>query len=166
MAVFESIWSDLRIALRVLRKSPGATALSVISIALGIGLTTGMFSVGDAMLLRPLAVSHPEELRAVASIGDDGNQFLYGWPDYLDVAEAGKGQAEFAAYQRRGLMLASGDESESVLASPVTPNYFSLLGIHAAVGRASIETVSGRPQVVLGYRLWQRRFGGDPKVVG
>src|SRR5438045_1640420 len=111
MATLESIWSDLRIAARVLRTSPGATALSVVSIALGIGVTAGMFSVGDAML-RPLAVSRPEELRVAKSFGDDGNAFMYGWPDYLDMAEAGRGLADFAAYQRRGLMLNAGEESE------------------------------------------------------
>ena len=62
MALLESIWQDLRIAIRVLRKSPGATALSVVSIALGIGLTAGMFSVGDAMLLRPMAFHQPDKL--------------------------------------------------------------------------------------------------------
>lgn len=166
MALLESIWQDLRIAIRVLRKSPGATALSVISIALGIGLTAGMFSVGDAMLLRPMAFHQPGKLLYATSLGDDGRPLMYGWPDCLDMAAAGRDLAEFAAYQRRILLLAAGDETEMLLASPVTQDYFSLLGVRAMLGRASVDTAAGRPQAVLGYRLWQRRFGGDPDIAG
>ncbi len=81
MVSFESVRADFRLAIRVLAKSPGATALSVISIALGIGLTAGMFSVGDAMLLRPMPFHEPRKLLKAVSFGDDGRAFLYGWPD-------------------------------------------------------------------------------------
>ncbi|MGA1997781.1 MAG: hypothetical protein ABSH45_18600, partial [Bryobacteraceae bacterium] len=74
---------DLRMALRLLAKNPGATALAVLSIALGIGLTTGLFAIGDAALLRPPPVEKPRELWSVNSRGDDGNWMMYGWPDYL-----------------------------------------------------------------------------------
>src|SRR5450432_3636120 len=139
MALLESIWQDLRIAIRVLRKSPGATALSVVSIALGIGLTAGMFSVGDAMLLRPMAFHQPDKLLTATSLGDDGRTLMYGWPDYTDMLAVGRDMAEFAAYQRLGLLLAAADETEMLLASPVTPNYFSLLGVRAMLGRASVD---------------------------
>lgn len=142
------------------------TALSVLSIALGIGLTAGMFSVGDAVLLRPMPFREPGKLLTVVSRGDDGREMTYGWPDCLDMAAAGREIGEFAAYQRRGLLLAAGDETELVLADPVTPNYFALFGVRAQAGRASVESVGGRPQVVLGFRLWQRRFGGDDGIVG
>ena len=125
-----------------------------------------MFSVGDAMLLRPMPFHQPGKLLKAASLGDDGRPMLYGWPDCLDMAAAGRGLAEFAAYQRRGLSLAEGDETETILASPVTPNYFSLLGVGAMLGRASTDPAAGRPQAVLGYRLWQRRFGGNPNIAG
>jgi hypothetical protein len=82
------------------------------------------------------------------------------------MLQAGKGVADLAAYQRRGTTLTVGEESESLLTHAVTPNYFSLLGVKAALGRASVEESEGRPGVVLGYRLWQRRFGGDPRIVG
>src|SRR5476649_1457601 len=153
MALLESFWHDLRIAIRVLKKSPGATALSVVSMALGIGLTAGMFSVGDAMLLRPMPFHQPDKLLQAISSGDDGRPFLYGWPDYLDMAAAGRDLAEFAGYQRRGLSLAAGDETELLLADSVTPNYFRLLGVGALIGQASVDEVAGRPQVVLGHRL-------------
>jgi predicted permease len=157
---------DLRAAFRHLAKTPGATALSVLSIALGIGLTTGIFSVADAMLLRPLAVERPSELLSVGSVADDGHLFLYGWPDYQDMTNAAGNLVTLVAYQRRGSMLAGPDESLMVLTHSVTPNYFSVLGVRAQTGIANVDDIDGRPAAVLGYRLWQRRFGGDPHLVG
>lgn len=153
-------------AIRVLRKSPGATGLSILSIALGIGLTTGIFSVGDAMLLRPFPLERPGEVFQVTSLGDDGQPLFYGWADYQDMLHAGAGLRDIVAYQRRGAMLATGEDTEMVLAYPVTPNFFTFLGVQAALGRATVEQEGGRPGVVIGYRLWQRRFGGDPHTVG
>jgi predicted permease len=166
MQSFESLWQDLRVALRHLAKSPGATALSVLSIALGIGLTTGIFSVADAMLLRPIAVERPSELLQVSSIADDGQGFQYGWLDYLDMAKAGQDLMTLVAYQRRGAMLAGPEESEMAITHAVTPNYFSVLGVRAQLGMAAVDSAEGRPSAVLGHRLWQRRFGGDPHIVG
>src|ERR1035437_2018136 len=123
-----SLWQDLRVAVRHLAKTPGATALSVLSIALGIGLTTGIFSVVDAHYLRPLPIERPREVLYVSSHADDGQEFSYGWPDYLDMAEAGKDLVTLVAYQRRAWQLAGEDENLLVLTNPVTPNYFSMLG--------------------------------------
>ena len=89
-AQFEGIWNDIRIAGRVLRRSPGATGLAVLSIALGIGLTAGIFSLGDAILLRPMPFREPGKLLMLDSRGDDGRSFQYGWLDYLDMTEAGR----------------------------------------------------------------------------
>src|SRR6185295_13870990 len=97
---------------------------------------------------------------------DDGRPVLYGWPDYLDMAAAGQDVAEFAAYQHRGSMLGSGDEIELVLADPVTPHYFSVLGVKAMLGQASVDAAAGQPRVVLGYRLWQRHFASDRDILG
>jgi predicted permease len=159
-------YQDFRVAARAVAKNPIPTALSVLSIALGIGLTTAVFSVGDALFLRPLPLERPGDVFTVFSRGDDGAVFLYGWPDYQDMRNSGAGFLDIAAYQRRGGMLANEEEFEQVLVSPATPNYFSLLGVHAVLGRASLEPRDGRPAAVIGYRLWQRRFGGDPGIVG
>ena len=166
MRPLQSFWQDIRMAFRVLKKSPGATGLSVLSIALGIGLTTGVFSVGDAMLLRPFPFERPGEVFQVYAMGDDGKPLFPGWDDYRDMARAGAGLLDMAAYQGRGVMLARGEDTEAILANPVTPNFFSFLGVRAALGRATVDSVAGRPGVVLGHRLWQRRFGSDPQVVG
>jgi len=167
MQALDSFRKDLRVALRLLAKSPAATALSVLSITLGIGLTTGMFSVVDAVLLRPLPIDRPGEIYEVASRADDGGDLsYYGWPDYLDMSNAGQGLVTLVAYQRRGSMLSGADGNLLVLTHAVTPNYFSALGVKAQLGRASVEMAEGRPRVVMGYQLWQRRFGGDPHIVG
>src|ERR1035437_2796871 len=144
-----SLWQDLRVAVRHLAKTPGATALSVLSIALGIGLTTGIFSVVDAHYLRPLPIERPREVLYVSS-----------------HAEAGKDLVTLVAYQRRASQLAGEDENLLVLTNPVTPNYFSMLGVRAQVGAASVDPADGRPRAVLGFQLWQRRFRGDPQIVG
>ena len=157
---------DLRAALRQFAKSPGVTALSVLSILLGIGLTTGVFSVADAMLLRPIAVERPHELWAVSSRADDGHEIDYGWPDFLDMSSAGKDLVSVVAFQRRGAMLGGTDENLEVLTHPVTSNYFSVLGVRAQLGAASIDDTEGRPRAVLGWRLWQRRFRGDSQIAG
>jgi len=157
---------DLRLALRLLAKNPGATALAVLSIALGIGLTTGLFAVGDAALLRPLPVEKPQDLWWVTSRGDDGNFMMYGWPDYLDMAKALEGRAQLVASQRRGVEVGSDDNSQLVIIQPASPNYFQVVGVRAALGRASLGEAAGRPETVLGYRLWQTRFSSDPHIVG
>ena len=160
------LWQELRLAVRLLWKSRGATGLSIVSIALGIGLTSGIFSVEDALLLRPLAIHQPAGVLYAVSRGDDGRAFMYGWPDYQDFVNAGAAWGEFAAYQRRGIMLTRDGELEHLLATPATPNYFSLLGVRAVLGRASLEEESGRPAAVIGHQLWMRVFGGDPRIVG
>ena len=157
---------DLRLALRLLAKNPGATALAVLSIALGIGLTTGLFAVGDAALLRPLPVEKPQELWSVISRGDDGNEFQYGWPDYLDMAKALEGKARVITSQRRGVLVGSSEESEFEIIQPASPDFFRVLGAKAALGRAVLGDVAGRPETVLGYRLWQTRFSSDPQIIG
>src|SRR5208283_5665562 len=114
---------DLRLALRLLAKNPGATMLAVLSIALGIGLTTGLFAVGDAVLLRPLPVEKPQDLWSANSRGDDGNYMMYGWPDYLDMAKALEGRAQLVASQRRGVLVGEGEDRRDVIIQPASPNY-------------------------------------------
>lgn len=162
------MWQDVRLALRLAAKSPGATALSVLSMGLGIGLTAGIFSVVDAGLLRPIAVSRPGDLFAATSIADDGQAFdEYGWLDYQDMVRATGGLATLIASQRRGSMLGSAEENRPLLlTSPVTANYFSVLGLRAELGAASVDAIEGRPQVVLSHKLWMTRFGGDPHIAG
>jgi predicted permease len=157
---------DLRLALRLLAKNPGATVLSVASMALGIGLTAGIFAVGAAVIMRNLPIDKPEEMWSVSSRGDAGGFMLYGWPDYLDMAKAMEGRAEMVATQRRGVMVGNGDDAQMVIIQPASPNYFHVLGVKAELGRASVGESSGTPETVLGYRLWQTNFSGDRNIIG
>lgn len=166
MSFASPLLQDIRVSLRLLAKSPGATALSVISIAFGIGFTTALFGVADALYFRPFPFRHAEQVLQVESLGDDGQAILYGWPDCEDMARAAKGVADVAAYERIGALLAGPEENRHVLLYPVTSNYFSFLGVPAAVGRASVDPVDGQATAVLGERLWRSRFAGDPAVVG
>jgi len=166
MEVFHSVWNDLRTALRVLSKSPGETALCIVSIALGIGLTAGMFSAADATLLRPLPVHDPRRLFQLVSFDPDGSVTSYRLEDYNEMTSVAAGLGELAAYQRRSVMMVTGDENESVPAQPATENYFSVAGVKPLFGIATVASIDGHPQAVLSYRLWQRRFGGYMNVVG
>src|SRR5579871_2199623 len=166
MQLAQSLVQDLRVALRVLSKNRGATFLCIVSIALGIGLVTSVFSLGDAMFLRPFAFDRPGEVYWLSSRGDDGNQIGYCWPDYQDMLGASPGLAEIATYERMGGTVGTGDDRQFVLSYPSSPNYFQFLGVKALVGRASLDPIAGEPAVVIGYRLWQHRFGADPHIAG
>ena len=162
----QSLWQDLRVALRVLGKNRGTTLLCIVSIALGIGLTTGMFGLADAAFLRPYAFDHPDEIYWLFSRGDDGKETGYCWLDYQDMLRSSGNIADLVTYERMGGTLGTGDDRQFVLSNPTTPNLFRFLGEKAQVGRASLEPIGGEPAAVIGYRLWQQRFGGDPGIVG
>jgi putative ABC transport system permease protein len=166
MRRFGSLWQELRLSVRVLAKNPAATTLSLVSIAVGIGITTALFSFVDATYLRSMPFERPGDVLKLESRGDDGRSFLYNWPDYQDMVRAAQGVADLSAYQRRAVMLAGDEGSQLVLAYPVTSNHFSFLGVKAELGNASLEAAAGRPAAVVGYHLWRRRFGGDPGIVG
>ncbi len=160
----ENLLRDLRFAGRALLKNRGSTALAVISIALGIGLTTAIFGVTDALIFRPAAYTRSEEVFGVSSRGDDQRIIGYGWRDYEDMSRVAR---NVVAYQRVGSVLAGPFNDEVVLTYIATPNFFSMLGVRAALGNASLGSAGdGRPEVVLGHGLWMRRFGGDPTIVG
>src|SRR5690348_14300499 len=107
--MFVSLIYELKAGVRTAAKHPVTTLLAIVSIALGIGASTGVFSVADSLLLRPLAISNPDELFEVTSVGEDGGRFFYGWADYEAMNGADSGVAQLAAFQRRGGMLARED---------------------------------------------------------
>lgn len=146
MRLAESLGQDVRTAVRVLNRSRGISVLCILSIGLGIGLTTSMFSLGDAVFLRPLAIERPGEVLWLTSRGDDGHGIGYGWPDYEDMARSAVRLADLAAYERVGGILGTGDERQSILVYPSTPNFFQLLGVKAQLGRASFEPLGDIPR--------------------
>jgi predicted permease len=172
-AFFETFLLDIRYSLRMLHKSPSFALAAIVTLALGIGVNTAVFSVVNAVVLRPLPVRDGDRLVVIAS-QQASSQALRGvsFEDLQDYRRASVGLFEdIAGYSVGFLGLAPiGREPERVLVTWVTGNYFRLLDIRPALGRviAVDEGTPGRIDsvVVLGYSTWQRRFAGDPSVVG
>src|ERR1700720_1876994 len=182
----ETLGQDLRYALRMMRKSPGFTAVALLSLAFGIGTNTAIFSVVDALLLAPLPVPRVDQLMVLQrhENGDDSSYFSYS--AYRQLADSAAGCAGVAAvtYDFRGVVRprrlqrspagtgggAGAGTLETASTELVSGNLFSVLGVGAAAGRtftAAEDDVPGaHPVAVLGYGYWQRRFGRDPGVVG
>lgn len=159
-------------AWRKLTKSPGFTFLAVLTLALGIGLNSAVFSVVNALLFRPLPVAEPQELVSLYTT-EEKFSFTHmpmSFPDYLDFAGSSRSLRGLAAYTSSGLVLEHGEKSEGILGELVSGNYFELLGVRTAAGRTFTEAEdspgTAQKVVVLNHDAWQQRFGGDPDVVG
>lgn len=163
---------DLRSALRLLAKNPGFTIAAVVTMAVGIGLNSAVFSVVNAVLFRPLPVRAPEELVHVYT--QTPNEFIshlpWAYPDFEDLREQTTSFSHVIAYSFTPVALEHAGESELLFAETVTGNYFAALGVEPVVGRAFTvdddRRGEARQVAVLSHATWQRRFGGDPAVVG
>ncbi|HEV3469189.1 MAG TPA: ABC transporter permease [Pyrinomonadaceae bacterium] len=168
----KTLWHDLKYAVRVMLKQPGFTLVAVVTLALGIGANTAIFTVVDAALLRSLPYRDPERLVHLweAKQNRDFDRREASYPDFLDWrAQTTEVFEGVAGYVNRGYTLTGEGGPERVMGAAVTANFFDLLGVRPAHGRAfrEGEDEPGAAAVaVLGHGLWQRRFGGDPKVVG
>ena len=167
----QDLVQDFRYGLRVLRKSPVFTAVAVLTLALGIGANTAIFSVENSLFQRGLPAPDPGRLLAV-SFRQSPNlwQHNFSYPDFEDIGQQATCFSQLFAY-RIGLDgLEAGERAEQVITSFVTGNYFSSLGLEPALGRLILPTegtVPGSdPVLVLGYSYWQERFGGDRDIVG
>lgn len=172
-AFFETLFQDIRYGLRLLRRSPSFALAAIVTLGLGIGVNTAVFSVVNAILLRPLPVRDSDRLVVIASQHASGRTLRgVSFEDLQDYRRATVDLFEdIAGYSVGFLGLApDGMQPQRVLVTWVTGNYFPLLDLRPALGRLirADEASPGRidPVVVLGYSTWQRRFGGDPSVVG
>jgi predicted permease len=173
VTLLDTLWQDVVLAARLLRKSPIFTAGVILTLALGVGVNTAVFSVVNAMILRPLPVRDAGRLAVIAT-QNTSNRTLRGvsFADLQDYrAAAGDLFEDIAGYSAGFLGLArEGGPPARVLVSWVTGSYFPLLDIRPALGRLLRADEGGRGRadavVVLGYATWQRRFGGNPKVIG
>jgi predicted permease len=163
---------DLRFGLRMLIKHKGFTAVAVLTLALGIGANTAIFSVMNALMLRSLPVKDPGELMLLSSVDRNGPHYSLSYPLYEQLRDSGSNLSGlFAATSVwRRPMIASGTEGEFIRAQGVTGNFFSVLGVPAVLGRTltTEDDQAGNPQpvVVISHSFWQRRFGADLAVVG
>lgn len=161
----ETIWQDLKYGLRQLWCNPGFTAVAVLTLALGIGVNTSIFSLLNALLLRPLAVPNSAGLVGVYRGGDRPCSY----PDFLDFEQRATAFSGLAADFSTESALDVGDTSEVILAEAVSFNYAKVLEIKPVIGRwFSTEDQGTADQfpAVISYRTWKSRFGGDPQAIG
>ena len=167
-----NLWHDVRYGARILRHSPGFLATSVLTLGLGIGATTAIFSVSDAMLWKPIPLPHIESLVMVLQrIPDSPNNWNDTSAADLEDIRRGTTAIENIASWQEGManIVGAGGEPERAIQALVSANFFDTLGVQPARGRAfqAGEDQPGRErEAILSDRLWHRRFGGDPAIVG
>ena len=158
---------DLRFGTRMLLKNPGFAAVAVLTLALGIGANTAVFSIIGSVLYPPLPVT--ESQRLVSVYGSlKGNYGGTSFPDYVDYRDRLQSYNGLAAYGRVPLKLRSGNVTEEIGAELVTGNFFSTLGVGAAAGRllTADDDRTAAAVAVVSHRMWRERFGGDPQLIG
>ncbi len=167
----ETLWQDIRYGLRMLRKDLAFTAVAVLTLALGIGANTAIFSLGNVFMFRPLPVKNAERLAVVAvqyHADDDPDQLSY--LDYQDYRKQNDVFTEMTFYDLHLAGIGYRGRADRVIMAYVPSNFFTMLGLHAALGRLIApgegDAPKTAPVVVLGHSYWQRRFGGDPGVIG
>lgn len=160
--------SDFALALRRLRRRPGFTAFVVLTLALGIGAATTIFSLVQAIFLRPLPYPDPESLVALLATTREGERQSLSYPDFQDFQKSVSGLSRLEAFDdTRDLPLAGGGRlAENVPVALVTEGFFELLGVQSRVGRTLQAEDSWAPHAVLSHGIWTRSFGARPEVVG
>lgn len=169
--LINSTLQDVRFAIRLLRKNPGFTLVAVLTLALGIGANTAIFTLIDALIGRPLpGIEAPENLFAMYTSDDGGSAGVSAYADYRDFAEQLETVAGLAAYKPREANLSADGTTEQISSMMVTGNYFEVLGVAPTLGRvigpADDVAPDGHPVAVISHGLWQRRFAADPAAVG
>jgi len=170
VAMLEAVMKDLRYATRALRRSPGFFAVAVLSLGLGVGVNTAMFSLVDALLFRPLPVTAPDALMDLFTTGGDGDEYATSsYADFLDLEAQNTVFSDMTAYSPMMAPLALGDRSRVALGQVVTGNHFAMLGIQPQLGRLLVpadDRAEAARVVVLSDRMWRREYGADPGIIG
>nr|MDQ3012891.1 ABC transporter permease [Acidobacteriota bacterium] len=167
-----TLWQDLRFGARMLLKNPGFTLIVVITLAIGIGANTAIFSVADKLLLRPLPVKEPNQLALVSgeSVNPKFLNNLFSYPDYVDYRNQNEVFSGLLAFRPQTAKLGIGEQSDKVSLELVSGNYFDVLGVTAVQGRVILDddnrTEDAHPVAVISHGCWQRRFGGQPNMIG
>ena len=175
--LLDSLWQDVRYGARMLRKSPGFTLVAVLTLALGVGANTAIFSVVYAALLRPLPYSQPnriitlDEVRPQEELATSLSSSFWNvsYPDYLDWVQQSKSFDAIAGFTLDQFVLQGSGNPRPVFAAQASTNFFSTLGVRPLLGRdfARGEDISAGPKVaILTYAFWQNQFGGDRTVIG
>jgi macrolide transport system ATP-binding/permease protein len=166
----ETLLQDIRYSFRTMAKRPGFVAAALISLALGIGANTMIFSLVNALLLRPLSVDEPDRLARVFRIDEHSPYHSISYPDYLDYRDQQQVFTGLTACQRMMMSLNVDGQPVAVSGAVVSANFFSLLGVAPMLGRAFApeedRTIGERPVAVISHNLWRQRFNADPNLLG
>jgi len=166
----EIVWQDVRYALRMLRKSPAFTAIAVLTLALGIGANTALFSVVNGVLLNPLAYPQPGQLVAIYCKTPGFEHAPINYPNFLDWQRATKTFSSMAIYRNEDYNLfGTGEVAERVSGYMISADFFPTLGVTPVLGRnfrAEDDRVGAAPVVILGGGFWKRKFGSALDIVG
>src|SRR5688572_14338380 len=165
-----TLFTDLRYALRMLLKNPGFTLVAMITLALGIGGNTAIFSIVDAVLIRPLPYRDPERLVAVTEFHrGQGREISVSWWNFRDWRDQNQVFEQIAAVQGAGFILTGMGDPERIQGQNVSASLFATLGSPPALGRDFLsedDTVGANRTVIISHALWQRRFSSDPAALG
>jgi predicted permease len=159
---------DVRYALRQLRKSRGFTLVAVITLALGIGLNTAMFSLVNAVILRELPVDHPQQIVFPTILGPDGSQDDFAYREFEEIRDRSQSFSGVFAFDTSRFLASVDGQTDYVFGQSVSASFYSILGVKPILGRAftSRDDQAGQmPAVVIGYDYWKRRFALDPNVL-
>jgi predicted permease len=165
----ETLWADVRFGSRILRRSPAFTTVAILTLALGIGANTALFSVVNAVLLRQLPFAHADRSVWITGVRPDRSDAPFSLPDFLDYRDHIDSLDSLSAIGNWSANVTGRGNAERLNGVRVSANLFETLGVNAVVGR-TLEPEDDRPEAprvaVMTYGLWQRRFGGDSNLVG
>jgi predicted permease len=168
--MFEALVSDVHYALKWLVRSPGFAAIAIASLAVGIGFNTTIFSLVDALLLRPLPVERPDRLVDVYTRGGDGDTYsTNSYPDLLDFKARNSVFSDMIGYSPSIAAIKAGERGRMALGEVVTGNYFQMLGVRSVVGRTLLpddDKPGAQRAVAISHGMWTREYGADPAIVG
>ncbi|HKO05985.1 MAG TPA: ABC transporter permease [Candidatus Acidoferrales bacterium] len=164
----EQLLQDFGFALRMLARNPGFAVVVILMLALGIGANSAVFTFAEAALLRSWPAKSPESLAKIVATTPQGGTEWFSYPDYRDLSEQCQSLEGIVAWSRHQMTLRVGAESQFVLDDWVSPNYFTVLSVHAQLGRTLSETPDPTREliVVISDALWHRVFNADPNLVG
>jgi len=166
----DTFFQDLRYAVRTLRERPGFTLVAALTLALGVGGSTAIFSVVDAVLLRSLPYPDADRLVILWGRAPGAPQTAASWPEFVDWREQNQSFEDMAVWRGQSVNLSGTGEPERLVGAFVSDRFFPLLGARPLLGRTftpdETDPATARPVAVLGHGLWQRRFGSDPAILG
>ncbi len=165
----ETLWADIRYGARMLRKNPGFAAITILTLALGIGASTAVFTLADAVVLRPLPYRSPEQLVWITEETPTGESTGVSWPNFQDWKRLNTAFTSMAGFRDARMSFAGETFPEPIPGRYVTAGYFDLIGVAPMMGRTFQpgENEVGGPEVaILSYEFWQEQFGGSSGILG